>query len=259
MEQMKDEAEAVSIFGVAIKSRTPSQFSAECEQSFTQGNFSSIATVNPEILLQAKKEPRFLYTLQSCTFRVVDGFGISLITLFKKGKFFPRITGNDAVVVLTDIAHKHNLCIGIVGGSQRRAGEAVEFLQRAYPGVTWIDLMSGHDCEVTRDGEFVDGADFFYQGMEQHKPEILLAAFGAQKQESFLLHIPERYPFVRFGIGIGGLVDVWSGHISRPPRFFSSFGLEWLWRLVQEPKRFTRIWNAVIVFPIQSLFFDTRS
>jgi N-acetylglucosaminyldiphosphoundecaprenol N-acetyl-beta-D-mannosaminyltransferase len=80
-------------------------------------------------------------------------------------------------------------------------------------------------------------------------PEILLVGFGHPKQERWIANNLHQFPSVKIVVGVGGTFDVWAGRIFRAPKWLRALGLEWLWRLMQEPKRFRRIWNAVIVFP----------
>jgi N-acetylglucosaminyldiphosphoundecaprenol N-acetyl-beta-D-mannosaminyltransferase len=58
---------------------------------------------------------------------------------------------------------------------------------------------------------------------------------------------------MRLAMGVGGAFDFLTGRIPRAPKAIRTLGLEWLWRLYQQPKRFRRIWNAVIVFPAKVL------
>jgi len=247
---------ASTIFSVQLTPCTRQTFADSCHHLLLQNEKISIATVNPEILLRAKKGKNFRAVLSMCTLKIIDGFGISFVSFFKHGVTLPRLTGSEAVEELILIAKKQSFVIGVVGGKQGRATSAVKHLSKKFPGVVFADLLDGQDCQVTDKGEFVSGDRYFREGIEKYKPNILLVALGALKQESFLLKELKASTSLKIAIGIGGLIDVWSGQIRRPPRFFSRFGIEWVWRLFQEPSRFTRILNAVIVFPIQAIFFD---
>lgn len=245
-----------TIFSIHLTPHTRESFLRSCQRLLSEGVDISIATVNPEILLRAKKDNTFRETLSSCTLRIVDGFGISFVSFMKYGYGLPRLTGTEAVEQLVIIAKHQSLVIGVVGGRRGRAALAVKYLEKIYPSVKFVDVLEGQDCQVNSQGHFLTGEKSFSEGINKHTVNILLVAFGAEKQESFILQQLQKYPQLRIGIGIGGLIDVWSGNIKRPPNVFSRLGIEWLWRLFQEPRRFTRILNAVIVFPIQAFFFD---
>jgi N-acetylglucosaminyldiphosphoundecaprenol N-acetyl-beta-D-mannosaminyltransferase len=91
-----------------------------------------------------------------------------------------------------------------------------------------------------------------------YAPELLLVAFGHPKQEMWIArHLPD-LPSVKVAVGIGGTLDYWSGAKKRAPQFLRSLGLEWFWRLMQEPKRWRRIFDAVVVFPSLVLWDKIR-
>lgn len=84
-------------------------------------------------------------------------------------------------------------------------------------------------------------------------PDILLVAFGHPKQELWIEKHLNEFPSLKAVVGVGGTFDYWSGSKKRAPLTLRAFGLEWLWRLICEPKRWKRILNAVIVFPVLAI------
>jgi len=84
---------------------------------------------------------------------------------------------------------------------------------------------------------------------------IVFANFGAPYQEKFLNSLKSaKNSKMRLVMGVGGSFDYLTGKIRRAPVFTRKIGLEWLWRLIQQPRRIKRIWNAVIIFPIKIIF-----
>ncbi len=81
-------------------------------------------------------------------------------------------------------------------------------------------------------------------------PQVLLVAFGHPRQESWIASHRNDFADLRAVVGVGGTFNFWAGRIKRAPAWMRTIGLEWLWRLSQEPKRWRRIWNAVVVFPL---------
>jgi N-acetylglucosaminyldiphosphoundecaprenol N-acetyl-beta-D-mannosaminyltransferase len=77
---------------------------------------------------------------------------------------------------------------------------------------------------------------------------VLLVAFGVPKQDFWITRHAAQLTNVRIAIGVGGAFDYLSGRIRRAPAVFRRMGLEWLWRVVQEPRRIPRILNATVVF-----------
>jgi glutamyl-tRNA synthetase len=82
---------------------------------------------------------------------------------------------------------------------------------------------------------------------------IVLCNFGAPEQELFLMKLKDNSGDIRFAMGVGGSFDYLTGKQKRAPKWLRVIGLEWLWRLILQPKRFKRIWNATVVFLVKSL------
>ena len=79
--------------------------------------------------------------------------------------------------------------------------------------------------------------------------ELFLCNFGAPYQEKFINSLKNDILWV--AMGVGGSFDYVTGKTKRAPKIMRIFGLEWLWRLILQPKRIKRIINAVIIFPIK--------
>ena len=80
------------------------------------------------------------------------------------------------------------------------------------------------------------------------KPDLLFVAYGPVKQEKWLAANKGRLA-AKVALGGGGTFDEFLGKVREAPEVFSRLGLKWLWRLVVQPKRMGRIWQAVVVFP----------
>jgi exopolysaccharide biosynthesis WecB/TagA/CpsF family protein len=86
------------------------------------------------------------------------------------------------------------------------------------------------------------------QRINKAKPDILFVAFGVPKQEKWIYENIKKMPSVKLAIGVGGSFDFISGKIKRAPLIFQKSGLEWLWRLILEPRRIKRIYTATVKF-----------
>ena len=83
--------------------------------------------------------------------------------------------------------------------------------------------------------------------------DIVVVCFGAPKQELWIKKNMSYFPSAKMMIGVGGALDVWAGSKIRAPGFIRALGFEWLWRLMTEPRRVKRIFNALIIFPVSLL------
>ena len=85
------------------------------------------------------------------------------------------------------------------------------------------------------------------------KPEILFIAYGAPAQELWIARNLKKIPSVKLAMGVGGSFDFIAGKTKRAPKWMQKLSIEWLYRLIKEPRRIKRILNATVRFPITFL------
>jgi len=137
------------------------------------------------------------------------------------------------------------------GGGSGIAEQAAEALKKKISGLSVTAEQGG---QVEMNGQDDDVGEEARHRLTLFAPQILLVAFGHPKQERWIARHLVEFPSVKIVIGIGGAFDFWADTIKRAPFVIRRVGLEWLWRLILEPRRWKRIWNAVIVFPIFFIF-----
>lgn len=228
------------------------------EASLNREGTTVVFTPNPEMLLQAKQHPPYRDILASADIAIPDGMGISLTAWIKTGKRMKRIPGIEVGEMLLNIAHGERLPMLFMGGRNGSAISAAERIVRRYTDLKIY--AAGDNVEVTDEGEIPDPKEEkrIRDAILQTKPAVLLVGLGAPKQEQWIVRHRDAFPSVKVMIGIGGAFDVWSGRLQRAPRFLRMMGLEWLWRLMLEPKRLPRILRAVFVFPFYVFFSRTQ-
>jgi N-acetylglucosaminyldiphosphoundecaprenol N-acetyl-beta-D-mannosaminyltransferase len=134
-----------------------------------------------------------------------------------------------------------NSPIFLLGAAPGVAEKTAEILMSRSPLLRVVGTDAGWSSD--------DDAARIIAKINECKPHLLLVAFGAPKQDEWIAKYLPQIPSVKVAMGIGGTFDFIAGTQTRAPKIMRKFGLEWLYRLVREPKRFKRIFNAVIVFP----------
>lgn len=233
----------VTIFGVRIDSM-------DAEEIFRIIDSSKdpiwIVTANPEILLYAKNHPDYREMLNHASMRLIDSFGLALASRLK-GIDAKRLPGADLAHELVRHAFERHQKIALIGGGkQHSANPAFKQLQTHFSGLQGIALDGG---SVSEDGAGDEENASARKKISESNPSVLLVGFGHPKQERWIERYRSEFPTVRVFIGVGGTFDYWSGLIPRAPKWMRSIGLEWLYRLGKEPKRWKRIFKAVFVFP----------
>ncbi|MBU4368656.1 WecB/TagA/CpsF family glycosyltransferase, partial [Patescibacteria group bacterium] len=189
----------------------------------------------------AQKDAEFREIINNADLVVPDGFGLILASkiIHRKNGLTERISGIDLIdEIIKNFGRDYK--IFLLGGKESVAKLAAEKLKERFPDIKIAGFFSGDA------GEAGDSATV--SAINQAKPDILFIAFGAPKQEKWIARNLKKIPSVRLAIGVGGAFDIISGKIKRAPRWMRRLGLEWLWRLIQEPRRIGRIYNATIKF-----------
>lgn len=204
------------------------------------------ATPNPEITLAASKDGQYKDILNKSSLNIPDGMGLlyaaKLLKLLDKTDVTlkERVTGTDLAIKLIQLSKYENFSIFFLGASSESNGKTIEYAKK-------------YGAKVA--GGFTEDLDSTkcFKAINKAKPDLLLVALNFPRQEKWIAANLRKLPSVKLAIGIGGAFDFIAGTRKRAPRFLRALGLEWLYRLFQEPRRFRRIWNATIVFPIKVL------
>jgi N-acetylglucosaminyldiphosphoundecaprenol N-acetyl-beta-D-mannosaminyltransferase len=191
-----------------------------------------VVTLGVEMVMAARSNPAFQRVVNGAALVTCDTIGLLLASRLRRGPLRERVTGVELVGALAArSARTGDLRLYLLGGGGDTAVRAADALRRAYPGV----LIAGARDGYFREEESAAVAD----AVRASGANVLLAGLGSPKQELWLArHLPASGCGV--GIGIGGSFDVYAGNVERAPVLVQRSGLEWLYRLAKEPRRWRR-------------------
>lgn len=229
----------MDILGVPIDVLTREDILTHVRGFLEEPRFHRIATVNPEFLLLAEKDEAFRAALLAADLRIADGFGIVLAGLLH-GECIHRFPGADLMEEIFRIAEKKNQSVYLVVRKDGLSSyeEVRSAILKKYPSVK----ISGADIDPK-----IDNSQLVIN------TPVIFCNFGTPEQEIFLDSLKNQNN-IRLAMGVGGSFDYLTGRQKRAPKWIRTIGLEWLWRIILQPKRIKRIWNAVIVFPFRVIF-----
>ena len=194
------------------------------------GHGGSIFTPNVDHVVNADYDPDFRAAYGRASLSLVDGQPVRWASALLGTKLPEKVSGSDLVDPLVKLAVEKGFRVYLLGGMPGVAEQAAVLLRQVYgANVVGVDAPR---VSLTRD----PGEAAIVERIRQARPDLLLVALGAPKQELFIDRNREALaPAVAIAIGAG--LDFLTGRLRRAPRWMQRAGLEWLFRLAQEPWR----------------------
>lgn len=196
------------------------------------GTTELVATINPEFVMRARRDPEFRAVLESAALCVADGHYI-LWAARRQGRYLPeRVAGSDLVPGIADLAERHGYRLFLLGAGPGVAREAADRLLSRHPNLQIVGVHPGSPRPQD------DAASLAM--IQAARPDLLLVAYGAPAQEMWIARNRDRLG-VPVAMGVGGALDFVAGRVPRAPRWMRRARLEWLFRLVRQPWRARRM------------------
>ncbi len=216
-------------FGVSVSPLNYEEIISDLSSRMARNEKSTIIAVNPEKVITAEKNEELRELINSATYQIPDGIGILLASKMKRGNINSRVTGVDMMDRLLKFAADEGHRVFLYGAKPEVVQKASEKIKEKYPEIIIAGIQDGYE----KDEEVV------VNKINEAKADLLFVAMGSPRQELWIRkHMGHLHPKVYQGVG--GSFDVFAGHVKRAPAFYRKFGLEWLYRLMKEPKRLKR-------------------
>ncbi len=195
------------------------------------GEFTQFCTVNLDFLVNARRDPATRAVLTDSEVNLADGAPVVWLSRLLGVDLPGRVAGSDMVPRLAAAAATEGASIFFLGGEEGNAAVAADRLADTYPGL----VVAGVHEPPRASLDDIDDDDII-ERLEESGADVLLVALGHPKQDKWIARNRKRLP-VSVAIGVGCTFDLIAGRRSRAPRWMRRSGLEWLFRLVHEPRR----------------------
>ncbi len=194
-----------------------------------------ICTVNPEFIVDARRDPHFAAVLRRADLCVPDGVGVLWAARRQGVHLRERVTGSDGIYRIAERGAGEGWRLFLLGAAPGVAEQAASALRRKSPNLQIVGTHSGSPRDVDWPA--------IKQALAQSRPAFLFVAFGHPRQDLWIDQHREELTAlgVRAAMGVGGAFDFVAGVQRRAPRWVQRLGLEWLYRLVREPRRWRRM------------------
>ena len=189
-----------------------------------------VVTPNPEIVMLARDDEGMLSAAKEAELVIADGIGVIYGARILGTPLIDRIPGIDFTSALMEKMNREGRSLFLFGSKPGVAEKAAENLSVKYPNMKIVG---------TNDGYFTDDEPII-EKINAAKPDLMLVCLGAPKQEKWMQKNAHRLD-VGIMVGAGGSLDVFAGVVERAPEVWQRLGLEWLHRLLKDPKRIGRM------------------
>lgn len=220
----------VDVLGVGFDNVTMDQAVAEGIRLLNTEGAHYVVTPNPEIVETCRQDPDAMDAVTKADLVIADGIGVIYGSRILGTPLKERVPGVELAERLVEYLSGTDKTLFLLGSKPGVAEQAAEKLVERYPGLKIVG---------THDGYFKDDGPVIEQ-IRQSGADLLFVCLGAPKQEKWMRdHGKETGAHLM--LGLGGVLDVFSGNVQRAPEVFQKAGLEWFYRLLTNPSRFGRM------------------
>ena len=195
-----------------------------------------IVTANPEIVVETTRDNEYKKILQDADLVVADGIGIIKAAKILGTPLKERVAGIELFTDMLRYANTEQKSCYFLGGSQKVNDKLRKVIKEKYPDLI---IAGGHHGYIKLSDEE------HAEEIVKRSPDFIFVALGYPKQEKWIDLYKEDFSYGVF-MGVGGSFDVLSGEVERAPEKWINANLEWLYRIVKQPKRILRLSNVFI-------------
>jgi N-acetylglucosaminyldiphosphoundecaprenol N-acetyl-beta-D-mannosaminyltransferase len=234
----------IDLFNIKVDNVTMSDAIDIIRNKIEKKHKSRMYFVNADCFNKMHSDPKYYRTVKNAHYIFGDGSSIKL------GKITGQIVtdnvnGTDMLPLLAGMCSQQGFSVFFLGASDGVAQKASQNLKKKFPDLKVVGTHHGFFDKKTENSKIVEM-------INRSGADVLLVAFGAPQQEIWIDDNFEDLNCYAM-LGVGGLFDFFSGRISRAPGWMRVLGIEWVYRLIQEPKRMWRryiLGNPLFVYRV---------
>lgn len=224
----------VAILGVPFDPVTIDSAIARISDMIGSRRPAYVVTPNVDFLVQARRDAELRRILLEAPLVLCDGKPLVWASRWLGNALPERVAGADLVPRFIALAEQRGFRLFLLGATPEANGRAVARLRERHPGL----VIAGHYSPPFRPLDRMDNEEIAGR-IRAARPDVVLVSFGCPKQEKWIAR-NYRTLGVPVCIGVGATIDFLAGQVRRAPRWMQRTGLEWTFRLVQEPRRLFR-------------------
>lgn len=229
------------IFGVPIAAARMADVVALAERRIEAGDPLLVGVVNAAKLVHMTHQAPLREAVLASDIILADGMSVVWASRLLGRSLPERVAGIDLMMELLALADRRRLRVFFFGATEEVSKKVVEVVRHRHPGAEICGRRNGYYQESEEPG--------IVEVIRAARPDLLFVAMSPPKKEIFLERWRERLG-AKVMHGVGGAFDVLAGKTRRAPLMWQRLGMEWLYRVVQEPRR---MWRRYLTTNLQFL------
>ena len=220
----------IDVMGVKFDNVTMQEALERAEELIERPGADYCVTPNAEIVYEAMHDAAFAWLVNDAALVLPDGAGVVLGAKILKTPLKQKVAGIDFAANLLGVLERSGKRLYLLGSKPGVAEQAAEKMRQKHPQLQICGMADGYFKD---EGPVVEK-------INEAGADVLFVCLGAPKQEKFM-QAHQKDLQVSFMIGLGGSLDGFAGNVRRAPKWMIKLQLEWLYRLIKEPKRLGRM------------------
>ena len=237
----------VNLFGIPIEALTMSETLDRVDEAIRARQPLQIGVVNAAKVVNMEKDSSLREAVLSSDIILADGAAVVWASRLLRTPLPERVAGIDIMFGMFERGSERGYRVYCLGATEEISKTVEDNIARDYPGLTLAGRHHGYYAE--------DEAQKIADDVRESKADILLVAMTSPKKERFLAKWMD-YMEVPVCHGVGGSFDVYAGKVERAPESWQKLGLEWLYRVKQEPGR---LWKRYLFTNLSFIWMLTKS
>lgn len=234
----------IKFLGVSMDSLTMVETVKKIESKIHDDVFFQHVVVNVAKLVNMQSDTELSESVNACDMVNIDGMGVVIGARFCGHKVPERVAGVDLFHELLIMSAKQDFPVFLLGAKEAVVTKTTKTVKSLYPNLSVAGYHHGYFFDNEADEKTV------VEKIKASGAKLLFVAITSPKKENFINKWQDQLG-VNFVMGVGGTFDVVSGTVKRAPRWMQNYGLEWFYRIIQEPRR---MWKRYLVTNTKFLF-----
>lgn len=218
-----------------VDNLTMNEALGEIDRLIQENKNAYVVTPNVDHIVQLERGGELVDVYKNADLILTDGKPLIWISKWYRTPIKEKISGSDLFPLLCKMATEKGYTMFFLGAAEGVAAKAAQNLMKKYEGLNVVGTYSPPYGFEKNEAEMKK----IEKMIKNLHPHILIVGLGCPKQELFILHNKERLG-VPISLGLGASLDFEAGNIKRAPKWMANHGLEWLFRITQDPKRLAK-------------------